>query len=49
VLTTASKPTLRHFIEKFSLAGKATQGRELLLRGLYLDGSPRTGVSVRSS
>jgi exonuclease SbcC len=46
VLTTASKPTLRHFVEKFSLTTKETQGGKSLLRVLHLNGSPRTGVSI---
>ncbi|NOJ44722.1 AAA family ATPase [Bradyrhizobium archetypum] len=47
VLTTASRPTLRHFIEKFSLASTGGPDKRPLLRVVQLEGNPRAGVSVR--
>jgi DNA repair protein SbcC/Rad50 len=47
VLTTASKPTLRHFVEKFSRASRTSQSEHApLLRVIHLEGNPRVGVSL---
>jgi DNA repair protein SbcC/Rad50 len=41
VLTTASRPVARHFVEKFALAGGADKP---LLNYIELEGNPRVGV-----
>ena len=52
VLTTASKPVLRHMVEKFAQIGVIASGNIGVsqegptLRVLGLDGNPRTGISL---
>jgi DNA repair protein SbcC/Rad50 len=48
VLTTASQPTLRHFVEKFARVSQSSPGhdnRTPVLRVVSLEGNPRAGVS----
>jgi DNA repair protein SbcC/Rad50 len=48
VLTTASKATLRHFVEKFTYVSRDGQSQHTpLLRVIHLEGNPRAGVSLR--
>lgn len=50
VVTTASRPLLRHFVEKFSQLAfvETPSGLVPPLRVLELDGNGRTGISLRS-
>ena len=52
VLTTASKPVLRHIVEKFARVGRKESGSSKetpILKVISLEGNPRSGIHVVTS